>query len=217
MNPLERLSQERLDGRNRRMKSIIETAEKLFLVKGFEKTTMQDIADEEGIGVATVFRYFPRKEKLVVSVAVHIMEKKIAIFESVNNLDIPCIEKLDQMFDFFMSLNLSEFQNHTRLLDAFESYAALSEQPLEGIENYFAAINRTSKIFEAIIEQGKLDGSIRTDIEITEAFISITYAFASFSRKLTIFQSISITESGCEFEKQHKILKNIFLDYLRAK
>lgn len=217
MNPVERMSNERLESKHRRRKSITETAEVLFLEKGFEKTTMQDIADAENIGVATVFRYFPKKEKLVVATAVRVMEKTAAIFETYAQMDMLCIEKLDKMFDFFMSFHLPKFRNQSALLDAFESYVALSPEPLEDIQNYYKAIAKTSKVFEQMIEEGKEDGSIRTDIEVTEAFISITYAFASFSRKLTIFQSISITESGYEYQKQQVILKNIFLDYLRAK
>ncbi|WP_019243721.1 MULTISPECIES: TetR/AcrR family transcriptional regulator [Bacillus] len=217
MSSHESLAMDRHNGKTKRKNSIVAAAEKLFIQKGYEKTTMQDIANELDIGVATVFRYFPKKEKLFVAVAVYIMEKNIATFESFANLDITCIEKLDKIFEFFMSLHLTKFTNQTKLLEAFESYAALSPEPLEDIDQYYDAILKNSKIFESIIENGKQDGSIRTDIEITEAFISITHAFMSFSKKLSLFQSISITESGVESEKQQAIVKNIFLDYLRAK
>jgi len=46
---------------------ILEVAQELFAAKGFEATTTRDIAREAGIGVGTLFNYFPTKEAVVVS------------------------------------------------------------------------------------------------------------------------------------------------------
>jgi|ERR1044071_10217244 AcrR family transcriptional regulator len=44
---------------------ILEVAQQLFAAKGFEATTTRDIAREAGIGVGTLFNYFPNKESVV--------------------------------------------------------------------------------------------------------------------------------------------------------
>ena len=44
---------------------IIETAERLFAERGFDGTTVRDIADEAGINVAMISYYFGSKEKLM--------------------------------------------------------------------------------------------------------------------------------------------------------
>ena len=48
--------------RNARTQLIIEAAERVFTHKGIEKATMQDVATEAAMGVATVFRFFPVKK-----------------------------------------------------------------------------------------------------------------------------------------------------------
>lgn len=47
--------------------SILETAEELFLAKGFEETTTRDIANAAGLAAGTLFNYFPSKETLAMS------------------------------------------------------------------------------------------------------------------------------------------------------
>jgi AcrR family transcriptional regulator len=54
------MSRRRFDTERR----ILETASRLFLRYGFEKTTMDDIAREAGIAKATLYRYWPSKEAL---------------------------------------------------------------------------------------------------------------------------------------------------------
>jgi AcrR family transcriptional regulator len=44
---------------------IIETAERLFAERGFDGTSVRDIADEAGINVAMISYYFGSKEKLM--------------------------------------------------------------------------------------------------------------------------------------------------------
>ena len=47
-----------------RRKEIIDTAIKLFYEKGYEKTTISDIAKEINVAQGLCYRYFPSKEAL---------------------------------------------------------------------------------------------------------------------------------------------------------
>ena len=61
--------------------AILETAQKLFSHQGFEATTTRDIARAAGIGVGTLFNYFPTKEALahtLVSEAYALAARKFA-------------------------------------------------------------------------------------------------------------------------------------------
>ncbi len=40
------------------------TAMTLFLDRGYEQTTMEDVAHEAGVGISTLYRYYPTKEML---------------------------------------------------------------------------------------------------------------------------------------------------------
>ncbi|RAG84625.1 TetR family transcriptional regulator [Streptacidiphilus pinicola] len=61
---------EQTEGRRERNKrrtheALIEAAGQLFQERGFESTTVRDIAAAAGVGERTFFRYFPSKESLV--------------------------------------------------------------------------------------------------------------------------------------------------------
>ncbi len=46
-------------------RKLINTAADLFVADGFEETPMKKIAREAGVGDATIYKYFPNKDKLV--------------------------------------------------------------------------------------------------------------------------------------------------------
>lgn len=43
---------------------LAETAMALFVERGYDATTMEDVAHEAAVGISTVYRYFPAKEQL---------------------------------------------------------------------------------------------------------------------------------------------------------
>lgn len=207
----------RFNKKSKRRTSIITSAEKVFCRQGFEKTTMQEIADEDQTGVATLFRYFPKKDKLIVAVAVTILERYITIFQKYANMEGTCLDKIDGLFDFFISQNKPENIVNAQLIEAFESYASLLTEPLDDIAAYNQAQKNISNIFSTIVEEGKTDGSIRSDIPVWETLSSITNAFGIFSRKLSLFENIPLLEADLSPENQLTILKQIFIEHIRAK
>ena len=56
-------SQETL--KNKRFEKAVEVSAQLFLKNGIEAVKMTDIADECGIGVATLYRYFGTKKVFI--------------------------------------------------------------------------------------------------------------------------------------------------------
>lgn len=61
MNSKTRWDRERTEAKQQRVALMLEAAQKVFNRKGLDKATMQDVATEAHMGVATVFRHFPKK------------------------------------------------------------------------------------------------------------------------------------------------------------
>ncbi|WP_313892735.1 TetR/AcrR family transcriptional regulator [Psychrobacillus sp.] len=217
MNPQDRWEQERKEGKNKRMQSIIEAAGRVFSRKGFEKTTMQDIADEENIGVATVFRYFPKKDNLIVAVAVNILEGYLAIFQSVASINGTCLEKIEKLFDHFISDVEPENVEYTQLLEAFESYASTSLGELSNYQDYIEVRKKIVDALSIIVEESMQDGSIQSDNSIKDDLATVINAFGLFSRKLSLFKRIPFLNDDLAPGDQLAIIKKIFMDYIRAK
>ena len=56
---------------------------------------MQDIANKAEVGVATLFRYFPKKQMLIIAVANHILSEELAFYCSINCQGATGIQKVE--------------------------------------------------------------------------------------------------------------------------
>ncbi|WP_169089783.1 TetR/AcrR family transcriptional regulator [Paenibacillus sp. PL91] len=213
MDPKERYEKERSEGKQQRLFTVLEAAERVFNQKGIEKTTMQDIAADANIGIATLFRYFPKKEKLIVAVATKLLEPMHQRFQYVAELPLSCLEQLEILFDFFIE---DHHHSSIKFMVDFESYASHASEPLEDIHNINAMNRMISSEYSKIIQNGIEDGSIRSDLPVKETLTTLINTFGLFSKKLSLQKNILLFESDLETDHQLAILKNIFMDYLKA-
>lgn len=198
------------------MQDIIKAAKKTFIEKGLEEATMQDIATEASIGIATLFRYFPKKEKLLVAVIIKIIEGNISVFQAAEDLQGTCIQKIEKIFDIYIMFN-KEKQERTKLIASFETYAAQHNEPLEDIDIYGTAFEKIKIIFSKIIDAGKKDGSIRPDIDIDETLNVMIHAFNAFSARLSMpKKNIGLSSNAMNPEEELIVLKTIFINYLQT-
>jgi len=215
MKPMERYENERKRNREKREETILKAAEKLFIEKGIENTTMQDIADEANLGVATVFRLFQKKERIIVAVATKKLELIRDIFQKIASMDKTCYEKMEHLLEHLIQNLYPNHNDATKILENFDTYAARITDEPEEIGMFKSVYREISGIFSKIIEEGMRDGSVRTDIDIRGTLITLINAAAIFSRKLSLQRSILFIQLDLEPEQQLEILKGIILDYLK--
>jgi AcrR family transcriptional regulator len=77
--------------------AIAETANRLFLQRGFDAVTVADVAAEAGVSVATVFNYFATKEELFYGQLETFEERLVAAVR-----DRPADESVLQAFERFI-------------------------------------------------------------------------------------------------------------------
>lgn len=119
MSTAERRKKERV----LRREEILMAAEKLFHSKGYDSTTMMDIAQSIDLSTGTLYLYFPNKEVLYAAVSLKILHsllKKVEI-KSKNGNENPCqtlINIKDVLYSFYETdcpilLNVFRFQSST--------------------------------------------------------------------------------------------------------
>ena len=78
-----------------RRKEILETAERLFVTKGYTKTTVNDILKEIGIAKGRFITILSRKEEVMDEIIMRIIKEDVAKAKViVSNPNIPVLEKL---------------------------------------------------------------------------------------------------------------------------
>ncbi len=79
---------------------ILNTAENLFASKGFEGTTVRDIAEKAGVNVAMISYYFGSKEKLMVALFEHKTGHiKMRVESLLKDTSITPLQKINMLVD----------------------------------------------------------------------------------------------------------------------
>ena len=157
---------------------IIEAAEKIFATVGFKNAKMEDIASEAGITKVTLYSYFQSKENLYMAVTYKALEmlndqyyKTIDKFRDHSGLDCTvallecfmnfCEENYlysEALLDYFALVrSTSRGEDESKLTDAIKE--SIYYMKLKDIQNL------PFKLTAQQIERGKLDGSIKSDID----------------------------------------------------
>jgi AcrR family transcriptional regulator len=142
---------------NLRRQELVNAAVKLFVKKGFHKTTVREIAKEFGMSMGALYDYIRTKEDILFLVCDHIFksvsDKLEASLESEKNTK----KKLENAIrDYFIIIDT--IQDYTLLL--YQETKSLSRKD----RNYvLSAEMELTKIFENIIVQGIKEKTFKID------------------------------------------------------
>ncbi len=144
--------------------AIIESAIELFGARGFEGTSVRDIASDAKVNVAMINYYFGSKEKLFESVVEYRASFLKSVFEElITNTSLTPIEKLDIVVDKTIERKFSSSSFH-HLLHR-ELSLELRPQMRDAISEILLKNMTTVK---ALIQNGINDGVFNAvDIELT--------------------------------------------------
>jgi AcrR family transcriptional regulator len=159
MNSIDRKNREREIRRN----DIIDAAIQLFYEKGYNGTTMDDIAGRAEFTKMTVYSYFSGKEEILLSAA-------IKSFRILNEMFTVAGESGSSGFDKITGIGMAYcdfFLNHRpnfRILDMTGS-TLQGMIPTPPFAEFMEENNRMIGIMSRAIAEGISDGTLRKDIE----------------------------------------------------
>ncbi len=107
--------------REKRYQAIIDSAEQLFIKNSWETVQMQHIADAAGIGVATLFRYFPKKELVIIAVAEQLLSRELGFFHAIQEKKLSSFEKIEAIFHQYNRLKTPDVIDEAKFIDRFDA------------------------------------------------------------------------------------------------
>jgi AcrR family transcriptional regulator len=135
-----------------RRQQIMVAAKKIFTEKGFNRATMDDIANEAELSPGTLYLYFKNKEELYASLSLRILQYLQQKIEHVNNIpDLEPLTKLEAMmeamydvYEYDPSVIINMFH-----LQSSDTLKNLSPQLLSEIQDLAAkSIEGLTRIFK---------------------------------------------------------------------
>lgn len=145
---------------NEKLKRIIEASEALFVERGFHKTTVRGIAKVAGVGVGTIYEYFPDKEALLLAIPNYEAKELLdGIREHLQGIQ-GTFNKL-RKFTWF---TLRYYESNP----SFVSFIYLIMKPHRGWTNSpgYQMVREYSNVFTEILKEGQAEEVIRTDVDL---------------------------------------------------
>jgi AcrR family transcriptional regulator len=150
----------------RRERKKIETKEKifkaalsLFLEKGFENTTVEEITEKADVGKGTFFNYFPRKESLLIYLGERRREAIQEAFRETILEDLTIEAILKRIFEILAQENVKEKPLVKWIvMQSFKSRQSVKEEVREQ-QHYFRSL------LEHLIDKGQRRGELRREFK----------------------------------------------------
>ena len=152
------------------IRRILDTAERLFVEKGYERASLQDILDETGLSKGAVYHHFASKEDIFYAVCSRIGQRNGEILGKVR--DDPSLNGLEKLKTIFKVSLQPE-----RQAKMFCMMPYLIDNPKFLVTELRSIFTEVVPYFvEPIIRQGMADGSIRTEHpkELAEAMMLLS-------------------------------------------
>jgi AcrR family transcriptional regulator len=135
---------------------IFVTAVQLFNEKGFDATTIDEIAERADVAKGTFFNYFPRKESLLQYLAEQWLD---AAEETASQTRRPAAERIVEMFTS-AAVAYGENRDLARALAHFSMEQLGAPMPeLEGGDQ------RLDRLFDRVFREGQERGEFRSDVD----------------------------------------------------
>ncbi len=152
------------------VKRILDASLKLFLEKGYEQTTIQDIINELGdLSKGAIYHHFKSKEDIIDAVSERLFEgTNREILRIKSKKDLTGLEKIRRIY--YLSI---QNPNQEKLITAAPT---LLKNPKFLAEQVITSIEDVAPLLKDLIEEGIEDGSIKADHpkELSEMLILLS-------------------------------------------
>lgn len=135
---------------------ILEAAQRLFLKKGYEHTTIQDIVDElDGLTKGAVYHHFKSKEEIICALSDKMFADSNPFTEVKKRNDLNGLQKMKEV----IRLN----QSNTVQADIEMQMLPLLKNPRIFVEMLTANRRTLTPLWKELLEEGIRDGSVKTE------------------------------------------------------
>ncbi len=162
-----------------RRNEIIDTAERLFAIKGYEQCSVNDILTEIGIAKGTFYHYFKSKEEVldaVINKATDIIAERVSAVA-----DNPDLSFDDKILQLFLAMKI-ENQMEEGLLEEMHKV----ENTLMHQKSLVSVIEMLTPILTCVVKKGNQSGAFHC--EYPEQFMQIFLSSALTLLDNGIFQ-----------------------------
>lgn len=184
---------------------IMETAEILFAEKGFNGTSVRDIADKANVNLAMISYYFGSKEKLLEALFSYRGEYiKLKLESMIGNKELSSIDKMNTLIDHYIDKIMSQ-QCFSRIM--------VREQVMNHTgttaELIFEMKKRNQELITKLIQEGQKTREFRKNIDVPLMMATLVGTANSMVTTQHYYRNINHLQSMTDEEFQKHIRKKL--------
>lgn len=150
--------------RRERRSCILDAAEAVFMSKGFDQATMDDIATAAELSKGTLYLYFRSKDDLFSALSARMVEDMVAEFESRARDAADGLSAVRAILHGCADSILAQPQ-HFRVMMGQLASGHLFDPDTPSFAAHRHQVGRIVAMFVTALERGKRDGTVREDID----------------------------------------------------
>ena len=198
---------------NDKQLAIINAAQKLFAVSGFDGTSVRDIAQEAGVNVAMISYYFGSKEKLMEAVFEQRTNNiRIKVENLLQDTKLSCLDKMNVLIDDYVEKFIQQQEFHKIML---REQLIEKDTPIAGLIHELKKRNLSS--IKKLIQEGQKSGEFRKNVDMVLMMTTLVGTVSQMIASQRFYKDVHNLEQLPEIEFQKHIkkklsvhLKNIF-------
>lgn len=191
---------------------IIDIATKLFLERSVSEVTIKDIADEAGVGEATIYRYFLKKQNIVLAAVLKLKQKVNEGYFDLSKGKTG-FEKIEIFYKSYLNIFVDS-PEYFRFINNFDAYVTAERDVSLG--EYEKEVDSYKAEYLKAYELGLKDGSIKKNDDIETFYFSTTHALLELCKKLAVTQALLEQDKNSKKAAEIECLIKIMLVSLSA-
>jgi AcrR family transcriptional regulator len=190
---------------NDKQVQIMETAEVLFAEKGFNGTSVRDIAEKAHVNLAMISYYFGSKDKLLESLFDYRGEHiKLKLESMVEDKTLGSFEKLDLLIDHYIEKIMNQ-QCFSRIMvrEQVVNHTGITAELITQMKK------RNQEIISKLIHQGQKKGEFKRNIDIPLMMATLVGTAGHLIATQPYYREINNLQSMSDEEFQKHIKKKL--------
>lgn len=192
---------------------IVGKAVNLFIKHGINNVTMSDIAQDIGVGEATLYRYFGRKQNIVLLGAVTLWESLVDEYLG-NSAGMTGIERMESFYFAFLKA-YCERKEYYGFIYEFDSLLIQEKMDKDLLLEYDKLLKKLNQMWQEIYDQGVKDKTLYYVDDPKVFYITSTHSLLNLCKKLAKESTSLNTDSEVDARKEIELLIKMILNYIK--
>lgn len=190
---------------------VVEIATNLFMQRSINDVTIKDIAEKAGVGEATIYRYFSKKEAIIVACVLMLQNEVSQHYFNLKEGKTG-YDKIEIFFNSYLDI-FKASPDYFYFIKEFDAY--MYTQHPTSLKTYENEIDKYHQDFLEAYELGLKDGTVNQIKNIDTFYFSTTHSLIELCKKLSINKSFLTQDKTIKKVAEIQCLIKIILKAIR--